>query len=125
MRIDLPLLHIRNLHLMMIDDRHILRRQTGHIAGAILTVHGDQQPRRLTRRFLLRIRPDISYVYNGDVQFVHHQQQIGFMYLASARIDEPNLFAQTCKIPVQCKAGGDSVRVRIVVTLDRNRLVML
>ena len=76
MRVDLPFLHILDFHLMMIYDGHILSRQTCYIAGTVLTVHSNQQSRRFTCRFLLRICPDISYINNGNIQLIHHQQQI-------------------------------------------------
>ena len=57
----------------MVNHRHVLRIEAGHIARPILTVHSDQQ----TREGRMPLPLHILY---GQLQLVAHHAQIGFLY---------------------------------------------
>ena len=100
---------------MMVDDSDLLRRDLRHIAGTVLTVHRDQQS--VYCIFHLRL------VLQRNVQFLHHQHQVGLSDFIPSGIQQPGILSLVPEKTVQPIAGGYGIRIRIIVALDRHMVI--
>ena len=84
-------------------------------ARTILTIHSDQQS--VYCIFHLRL------VLQRNVQFLHHQHQVGLSDFIPSGIQQPGILSLVPEKAVQPIAGGYGIRIRIVVALDRHMVI--